>query len=62
MIANPMAVSEKEGKPQSLEISLPVADGELVKTNNSRKFNIAGAQRKSASSLSKAYHAGSSAS
>jgi hypothetical protein len=32
---------EKEGS-STLEISIPVADGELVASNNSRKFNIAG--------------------
>jgi hypothetical protein len=32
---------EKEGS-STLELSIPVADGELVASNNSRKFNIAG--------------------
>jgi hypothetical protein len=32
---------EKEGA-STLELSLPVAEGELVETNNSRRFNIAG--------------------
>ncbi len=36
---------EKEGT-STLEISIPVADGELVKTNNARKFNIAGRPEK----------------
>ena len=36
---------EKEGS-SILEISIPVADGELVATNNSRKFNIAGRPEK----------------
>ena len=36
---------EKEGS-SILELSIPVADGELVATNNSRKFNIAGRPEK----------------
>jgi hypothetical protein len=36
---------EKEGS-STLELSIPVADGELVATNNSRKFNIAGRPEK----------------
>ena len=36
---------EKEG-PVTLELSLPVADGELVASNNSRKFVIAGRPEK----------------
>jgi hypothetical protein len=36
---------EKEGS-STLEISIPVADGELVATNNSRKFTIAGRPEK----------------
>jgi len=36
---------EKEGS-STLELSIPVADGELVATNNSRKFNISGKPEK----------------
>jgi uncharacterized membrane protein len=36
---------EKEGS-STLEITIPVADGELVATNNSRKFTIAGRPEK----------------
>jgi hypothetical protein len=36
---------EKEGS-SSLELSIPVADGELVATNNSQKFTIAGRPEK----------------
>ncbi|MEO5917701.1 MAG: hypothetical protein ABIS50_25950 [Luteolibacter sp.] len=36
---------EKEGT-STLELSIPVADGELVASNNSRKFNIAGRPEK----------------
>ena len=36
---------EKEGS-STLELSIPVADGELVATNNSRKFTIAGRPEK----------------
>ncbi|HEX7260184.1 MAG TPA: hypothetical protein VF258_00050 [Luteolibacter sp.] len=36
---------EKEGS-STLELSMPVADGELVATNNSRKFTIAGRPEK----------------
>jgi hypothetical protein len=36
---------EKEGT-STLELSIPVADGELVATNNSRKFTIAGRPEK----------------
>ena len=36
---------EKEGT-STLELSIPVADGELVATNNSRKFTIAGKPEK----------------
>ncbi|MEO0018586.1 MAG: hypothetical protein RLZZ522_1869 [Verrucomicrobiota bacterium] len=36
---------EKEGS-STLELSIPVADGELVTTNNSRKFTIAGRPEK----------------
>ena len=36
---------EKEGS-STLELSLPVADGELVATNNSRTFNISGKPEK----------------
>ena len=36
---------EKEGS-STLELSIPVADGELIATNNSRKFNIAGRPEK----------------
>jgi hypothetical protein len=36
---------EKEGS-STLELSVPVADGELVATNNSRKFTIAGRPEK----------------
>ena len=36
---------EKEGS-STLELSIPVADGELVPANNSRKFNIAGRPEK----------------
>jgi hypothetical protein len=36
---------EKEGS-STLELSIPVADGELVDTNNSRKFTIAGRPEK----------------
>jgi len=36
---------EKEGS-STLEISIPVADGELVATNNARKFTIAGKPEK----------------
>jgi hypothetical protein len=36
---------EKEGT-STLELSIPVADGELVATNNSRKFNISGKPEK----------------
>ncbi len=36
---------EKEGS-STLELSLPVADGELVTTNNARKFTIAGRPEK----------------
>ncbi len=36
---------EKEGS-STLELSIPVADGELVATNNARKFNISGKPEK----------------
>ena len=36
---------EKEGS-STLELSIPVADGELITTNNSRKFTIAGRPEK----------------
>jgi len=36
---------EKEGS-STLELSIPVADGELIATNNSRKFTIAGRPEK----------------
>jgi uncharacterized membrane protein len=36
---------EKEGS-STLDLSIPVADGELVATNNARKFTIAGKQEK----------------
>jgi hypothetical protein len=36
---------EKEGS-STLELSIPVADGELIPTNNSRKFTIAGRPEK----------------
>lgn len=36
---------EKEGT-STLELSIPVADGELIATNNSRKFNISGKPEK----------------
>src|SRR5690606_33632367 len=36
---------EKEGS-STLEISIPVADGELIAANNSRKFTIAGKPEK----------------
>lgn len=36
---------EKEGA-SSVELSIPVADGELIASNNSRKFNIAGRPEK----------------
>ncbi|NJR42438.1 MAG: hypothetical protein HC767_07020 [Akkermansiaceae bacterium] len=36
----------EKGGTSTLEISIPVADGELVETNNSRKFTIAGRPEK----------------